>query len=72
MPNAAPEVMVDFGGVLVFPLDIVAVERGEWSDEEQDFIAILVSSGGARIKTRWYVKTAKVELETFRVLSKNG
>lgn len=72
MPTMVPEAMADFGGVLVFPLDIVAVERGEWSDEEQDFIAILVSSGGARIKTRWYMKTAKVELETYRVMAKKG
>lgn len=64
--------MVDFGGVLVFPLEIVAVERGAWSDSEQDHLAILVSSGGARIKTSRYVKTMKVELETFRVMARKG
>lgn len=61
--------MVNFGSALVFPLDIVAIEKGAWSDQEQDWTAILVASGGARIRTEVYMKTVKMALEHARFTS---
>lgn len=64
--------MIDMGSCWVFPIDIVAIEKGRWNDTAQDWTAILVSNGGARIPTDLMMKTVKSNLEFERTLAQKG
>ncbi len=47
---------IEMGGVAVDTHSIVAVEKGEWSNGEQDCKAVLVFGAGARVKVELYYK----------------
>jgi len=56
--------LIYVGLILVDPKKVVAVERGAWSDADQDWSAIIVTTGGVRLETGIHVKQAIRELAT--------
>jgi hypothetical protein len=41
--------LIDFNGTRVFAPNILAIEKGEYSSDKQDWLAVIVGTGGARI-----------------------
>jgi hypothetical protein len=55
--------VVRFGDKPVILDRICAVEKGEWRNDRQDWLAVLVCSGGTRVETDIFIEEAVAILE---------
>jgi len=62
---------VNFDQTKIVDVDsIVAVERGKWSDDQQDWKAVLVHTSGAKIETECWFSAAPAWLNELKATQK--
>lgn len=57
--------LIDFNGTRVYAPNILAVEKGEWNNDKQDWLAVIVGTGGARVYLSIYCREAAEMIEGF-------
>ena len=57
--------LINFNGTFVYAPNILAVEKGEYNKEKEDWLAVVIGTGGGRIYLSVYRKEAVGIIEDF-------